>query len=79
LIKLKNKVSSWRREEDNFCCPIRKQHGIDLEEEELAYNNMFGGHRSAISKYFARVSNTIKRFGQPQLLHLKLGRTTRAK
>src|SRR5690606_37325012 len=49
--------------DDNFCTPIRKIVRVNMQASELIYNDSFGGHRSGIEFYFARLSNTFKRFG----------------
>ncbi|KAI7815732.1 hypothetical protein BC939DRAFT_389308, partial [Gamsiella multidivaricata] len=36
----------------NFCYPIRKRKGIELTEEEIRYNAVFGSFRSKVESYF---------------------------
>lgn len=47
----------------NFCFPIKKEKNVDLEEDEADFNTQLGSYRSTIESYFAKFSNTFKRFG----------------
>jgi len=48
--------------DDNFIYPIRKQIGIDLNVEEIHYNNTFGSFRSIIENQFSILGNKFARF-----------------
>jgi len=48
--------------DDNFIYPIRKQIGIDLNVEEIHYNNTFGSFKSIIKNQFFILGNKFTRF-----------------
>ncbi|KAF8934921.1 hypothetical protein BGZ58_005358, partial [Dissophora ornata] len=46
----------------NFCYPIRKRKGIELTEEEIRYNAVFGSVRSKVESYFGDMQTTFTKF-----------------
>ncbi|KAI9494666.1 hypothetical protein BDB00DRAFT_761503, partial [Zychaea mexicana] len=47
---------------NNFMFPIRKSKNIDLNDNELLYNETFGSFRSKIESCFGFLGNKFKRF-----------------
>ncbi|KAI7817162.1 hypothetical protein BC939DRAFT_388304, partial [Gamsiella multidivaricata] len=45
-----------------FCRPIRKRKGIELTEEEIRYNAVFGSFRSKVESYFGDMQTTFTKF-----------------
>ncbi|OAQ25585.1 hypothetical protein K457DRAFT_1897638 [Linnemannia elongata AG-77] len=46
----------------NFCFPIRKKPGQDLDEHEAIFNTQFGGFRSMIEATFGDLGRTFNKF-----------------
>lgn len=46
----------------NFVTPIRKSKGVNLSDEEILYNQLFGGFRSAIESRFGEIGHLFRRF-----------------
>jgi hypothetical protein len=46
----------------SFVTPIRKSRGVNLSDEEVLYNQVFGGFRSAIESRFGEIGHLFRRF-----------------
>ncbi|KAG0000567.1 hypothetical protein BGZ80_006342, partial [Entomortierella chlamydospora] len=55
-------TSSGILKSSNFCCPVRKEKGIDLTEREKKYNEVLGSFRSRIESYFGDMQTTFTKF-----------------
>lgn len=46
----------------NFFYPIRKESGVELNEQEKHFNKVFGKFRNIVENQFCELNNTYKRF-----------------
>jgi hypothetical protein len=68
-----NQNNNINMELSNFTFPIKKQKGIELDDNENKYNKYCGGFRSTIETYFADLGCCFKRFsGQNNIRVTKL-------
>jgi len=54
----------------NFCHPIRKGKGIDLNNDEAKFNKVFGSYRSRIEGIFGELGSTFQRFNNQAVIRI---------
>ena len=54
----------------NFCHPIRKPKGINLTNDEVKFNKLFGSYRSRIESTFGELGSTFQRFNNQAVIRI---------
>lgn len=52
----------------NFCHPIRKAKGVNLTNDEVKFNKLFGSYRSRIESMFGELGSTFERFNNKSVI-----------
>jgi hypothetical protein len=55
---------------ESFVTPIRKSRGVNLAVDELEYNQMLGGFRSAIESRFGELGHLFRRFNGKSVIRV---------
>lgn len=55
---------------ESFVTPIRKSRGVNLSVDELEYNQMLGGFRSAIESRFGELGHLFRRFNGKSVIRV---------
>lgn len=55
---------------ENFVTPVRKSMGVDLDSNEILYNQLLGGFRSSIESRFGELGHLFHRFNGTSVIRV---------